>query len=246
MAKPVTRAQFKDYCLRKLGAPVTEINVDDDQVEDRIDEAISYYNDYHFDGTDKVYYSYAVTQDDIDARYIQMPDNIIGAVNLFPVGMSSGSNNLFSIRYQLVANDLQMLTNLQLVPFYMVKQNIEFIEQMLVGQQPIRYNRINNRLYIDMDWSVLNVGQFIVVEAYQVVDPDVYTKMWSERWLQNYATVLIKEQWGSNLSKYTDMPLPGGVKFNGDKIYAQAVQDRKEMEEEMMSGFSLPSTDLIG
>ena len=245
MAVPNSRESFKQYCLRKLGAPVIEINVDDDQVEDRIDEAIRYYWDYHFDGADKIYYKHKVTQDDIDNRYITMPDNVLGVVNLFPIGQALNTNNLFNIRYQIALNDLYTLTSVSMVPYYMALTHVQFLEQMLVGQQPFRYNRMVNKMYIDMDWNIINIDDHLLVEAYQVVDPAVYPKAYGERLLQNYATALIKEQWGSNLKKYEGMELPGGLKFNGQKIFDEGKQERQEIEK-IIYDSSLPATDYIG
>jgi len=246
MAVPASRADFKEYCLRKLGKPVIEINVDDDQVEDRIDEALLYFADYHFDGTEKTYYKYQVTQTDIANKYITLPDNIIGAVDLFPIGQALNTNNLFNIRYQIALNDLYTLTSVSMVPYYMSIQHIQFLEQMLVGQKPIRYNRHVNKLWIDMDWTITNVGDYIIVVCYQVVDPDVYTRTWGDRWLGRYAACLIKQQWGGNLTKFTGMKLPGGVQFNGAQILADATAEREALEKEMITSYSLPVTDMIG
>jgi hypothetical protein len=246
MAVPNSRESFKQYCLRKLGAPVIEINVDDDQVEDRIDEALLYFADYHFDGTEKIYYKYQVNSTDRTNKYITMPDNIIGAVNLFPIGQGLNTNNLFNIRYQIALNDLYTLTSVSMVPYYMALTHVQFLEQMLVGQQPIRYNRHVNRLYIDTDWSIVNDGDFIIVEAYQVVDPNTFTKTWGDRWLARYAEALIKQQWGQNLKKYQGMQLPGGLTFNGQKIYDEATEERRALELEMITSYSLPNTDMIG
>ena len=247
MAAPTTKDQFKEYCLRKLGKPVIEINVDDDQVDDRIDEAIRYYWDYHFDGSDKIYYKYAVTVEDIANKYITLPENIIGVVSIFPVGDPRiRSDDLFNIRYQIALNDLYTLTNVSLVPYYMAMQHLALMAELLVGQQPIRYNRMKNRLYIDMDWTTMRPGVFLLVEAYEVVDPAVWNDAWNDRWLQNYATALIKKQWGSNLTKFTGMSLPGGVQFNGEKILDDAVAEVNKMEAEMISNYSMPVFDMIG
>ena len=175
-----------------------------------------------------------------------MPDNIIGAVNIFPVGQALNTNNLFNIRYQIALNDLYDLTATTLVPYYLAMQHIQFLEQMLVGMQPIRYNRHMNRLYVDMDWNKVNVGEYLVAEAYQIVDPDVYTDAWGDRWLQRYATALIKRQWGSNLTKFIGVQLPGGMQFNGQKIYDDAVNEIDELEHEMVMNYSLPLSDMIG
>jgi hypothetical protein len=246
MAIPASRADFKEYCLRKLGKPVIEINVDDDQVEDRIDEALIYFADYHFDGTEKTYYKYQVQQTDIDNKYITLPDNIIGAVDLFPIGQALNTNNLFNIRYQIALNDLYTLTSVSMTPYYMAMQHVQFLEQLLVGQKPMRYNRHVNKLYIDMDWTITNIGDYIIVVCYQVVDPDVYTKTWGDRWLGRYASALIKQQWGNNLTKFTGMKLPGGVQFNGAQILADATAEREALEKEMITSYSLPVTDMIG
>ena len=246
MAVPTTRATFKENCLRRLGKPVIEINVDDDQVEDRIDEALRYYWDYHFDGSEKIYYKHQITQTDITNRYITLPENIIGAVNLFPIGQALNTNNLFNIRYQIALNDLYTLTSVSMVPYYMALTHVQFLEQLLVGQQPIRYNRHINRLYVDMDWNIVNEGDYLIVEAYQVVDPATYSDAWNDRWLLRYAACLIKQQWGTNMKKFEGMQLPGGLKFNGQQIYNEATQERDALEKEMIMSYSIPVTDMIG
>lgn len=246
MAIPVDRATFKEYCLRRLGKPLNEINIDDDQLEDRIDDALQYFWDYHFSGSEKTYYKYQITAQDKTNRYITMPDNIIGVVNIFEIGQALNTNNLFNIRYQIALNDLYTLTSVSMVPYYMALQHVQFLEQMLVGKQPLRYNRYVNKLYIDMDWNIVNEGDYVIVEAYQVVDPEVYIKVWTDRWLQRYATCIIKQQYGTNLKKYGSMPLPGGITFNGQKIYDEATDEREELEKEMIRSYSLPVTDFLG
>ena len=246
MAVPATRNDFKEYCLRKLGKPVIEINVDDDQVEDRIDEALKYYWDYHFDGTSKLYYKHQFTQEDIDNKYITLPQNIIGAVNIFDIGDYIATNNIFNIRYQIALNDLYTLTYQSMVPYYMAFQHLQLLEGLLVGKQPIRYNRNTNKLHIDVNWEKVVVGTYLVVEAYEVVDPTTFTDVWNDRWLQRYATALIKKQWGSNLTKFIGMQLPGGVQYNGEKIYNDATEEIEKYEQEMISSYSLPVTDMIG
>jgi hypothetical protein len=246
MALPSSRAQFKNYCLRALGAPVVEINVDDDQIEDRIDEALQTFWDYHFDGVEKIFYKYQVTAQTKIDRYVPVPENIIGVINLFPIGQSMNSNNLFNIRYQIALNDLYTLTSVSMVPYYMAFTHIQFLEQMLVGQQPLRYNRHVNKLYIDMDWNIINEGDFIVAEAYQVVDPNTYTDVYKDRWLLKYATCLIKKNWGTNLKKFQNMQMPGGLTFNGQQIYDEAVAEEKELMQELVNSWSLPASDMIG
>ncbi len=247
MAVPTSRTEFKAYCLRKLGAPVIEINVDDDQVDDRIDESLRYYWDYHFDGSDKIYYKHQVSQEDKDNKYITLPENIIGAVSVFSIGDPIvRSDDLFNIRYQIALNDLYTLTSVSMVPYYMVMEHLSLISELLVGKQPIRYTRHKDRLYVDMDWEKFQPGEFMLVEAYEVVDPTVYTDVWGDRWLQNYCASKIKYQWGTNLTKFTGMTLPGGVQFNGQNILADATREIATMEQEMISSFSLPVAHMIG
>lgn len=247
MASPTTRTEFKNYCLRRLGAPVIEINVDDDQVEDRIDDALRYYWDYHFDGAEKLYYKHAITAEDKNNKYIIMPENIIGVVNLFSIADPSiRSDDLFNIRYQIALNDLYTLTSVSMVPYFLVMENLALISEMLVGKQPIRYNKNMNKLYCDMDWGRLNEGEFLLVEAYQVVDPEIYPDVWKDRWMMQYATALIKRQWGSNLTKFSGMQLPGGLTFNGQKIYDDAVAEITDLEKNMIASYSLPVADMVG
>jgi len=247
MAVPTTRAEFKDYCLRRLGSPVIEINVDDDQVEDRIDDALKYYWDYHFDGSSKEYYKHQIVQDDIDNKYITLPENIIGAVSIFNIGDPAvNSDDLFNIRYQIALNDLYTLTSVSMVPYYMTMQHLALVQEIIVGKQPIRYNRHINRLYVDMDWDKVRIDNYLLVEAYQIVDPDVYADVWKDQWLSRYATAQIKRQWGSNLTKFIGMQLPGGLQFNGQKIYDDAAAEIEKLEQEMISSYSLPVLDMIG
>lgn len=246
MSIPTTRAEFTEYCLRKLGKPVIEINVDDDQVSDRIDEALQYFYDYHFDGSEKTYYKKVIDDTDKANKYITMPDNIIGAVNIFDMGSAIGLNNIFNIRYQIALNDLYTLTSVSMVPYYMAMSHVQFLEQLLIGKKPLRYNRHMNKLYIDMDWDQIATGNYVIVEAYQIVDPAVYTKAWNDRWLQRYASCLIKQQWGQNLKKFEGMKMPGGLTFNGQKIFDEATEERNSLEKEMIYTYSLPATDMIG
>lgn len=245
MANPTTRSEFKENCLRRLGKPVIEINVDDDQIEDRIDEALSYFWDFHFDGLEQTFYKWQVTADDKANKYVTVPDNIIGVVDLFDIGDATSTNNLFNIRYQIALNDLYDLSRYELVPYYMNFQNIRMIEEILVGKQTFRYNRHLNRLYIDMDWDRIATGNYIIAKAYRVVDPSTYTDVWKDRWLLRYGAALIKKQWGSNLTKFEGMQLPGGLTFNGTKIYDDAVQEIQQLEEEILN-MSLPPEDMVG
>lgn len=242
---PNSRATFKEFCLRKLGKPVLEINIDDDQLDDRIDEALRYYYDYHFDGTEKVFLKHQITAQDLTNKYIQLPDNIIGAVEIFPIGGALQTNNMFSIRYQFLLNELYNLTSMAILPYYMTMTNIAEMEQWLVGKQPIRYNRNANLLYIDQSWDLIAEGVYLIVVAYQVINPDVYVRAWSDYWLQEYATCLIKLNWAGNMSKFVDMPMPGRMKFNAAALKQEALADKTRIEQQIRDS-SLPACDMIG
>jgi len=246
-SKPATREEFKDFCLRRLGAPLLEINVDEDQVEDCIEMAFSYYYDYHFDATEKVYLAHQVTQTDIDNKYLSISDSVIGIVNILPIGNSYSTNNLFNLRYQIALNDLFAFNTGPFAPYYMALQNVALAEELFVGKQGIRFQRHSNKLYVDIAWGEkIVLGEYMIIEAYQKIDPDVYTDMYNDRWLQRYCTALIKKQWGENLKKFEGMSMPGGVSFNGQKIWDEAKEEIDAMEEEMISSYSLPVTDMLG
>jgi hypothetical protein len=234
--------------LRALGKGILQINVTDEQVDDRIDEALKYYYDYHFDGSDRVYLRHQITATDITNKYIDTPENVIGITQIFDVGRSSSINvnNIFSFTYQYALHDMYNIHSTSMIPYYTARMNINLIEELLVGAQPVRYNRHMNRLYVDMDWSRVNEGDFLVVEAYQIVDPEEYTDVWSDRWLQRYTEALIKRQWGSNLKKFGGMQLPGGIIMNGQQIYEEAVEEIEKLEQEMITSYSLPVYDMMG
>ena len=247
MAVPSSRETFKEFCLRRLGKPVIEINVDDDQVGDAIDTALNYYHDYHFDGSQRTFLKHQVTADDKTNGYISISDsNTIGIIDIFDIGDATSTNNLFNIRYQIALNDLYDLSRYDLVPFYMNFMNIRFIEEILIGKQPLKFNRHINRLYVDMDWDKFNTGDYLIAEVYNKVDPETYTDVYGDRWLAEYATALIQIQWGRNLTKFVGMQLPGGVQFNGDTILSQGLEAKNKLEEEMLSSYSLPVHDMTG
>jgi len=246
MAAPNSKATLKEYCLRRLGKPVIEINIDDDQMDDRIDEALMFYQDYHFDGTQDMWLKHVVTDTDKTNEYITVSNDYIGIVDIFDIGDSTSTNNLFNVRYQIALNDMYDLSRMDLVPYFMNMMNLRHIEEMLVGKQPIRYNRHVNKLYIDMDWGKVTAGQYIIAKGYMKVNPDTYTDLYNDRWLQRYVTALFQIQWGKNLTKFVGMQLPGGVQFNGDQILQQGLDERIKLEEEMISSYSLPVHDMTG
>lgn len=246
MSMPNSREEFKQYVLRKLGAPVIKINVDDDQVDDRIDEALLMFANYHADGTDKVYYAHAITQQDIANRYLQMPPGTIGATEIFALGTSFGLGDMFNIRYQIALNDLYNLTSVSMVPYYMTMRHLEFLDELLVGRKPVRYNRHDNKFFVDMDWNAVSAGDFIVAVTYVVLDPDANPDIWQDAWLLRYATALVKLQWGEHLTKFIGMKMAGGLQYNGERILTDAQREKTELEHELHSSYSLPASDMIG
>jgi hypothetical protein len=246
-SKPASRDEFREFCLRRLGAPLLEINVADEQVEDCIEMAFSYYYDYHYDATEKVYLARQVTQQDIDNKYLSIEDSVIGVTNILPIGNSYSTNNLFNLRYQIALNDLFAFNTGPFAPYYMALQNVALAEELFVGKQGIRFQRHSNKLYVDIAWGEkIVLGEYMLIEAYQKINPDTYTDMYNDRWLQRYCTALIKKQWGENLKKFEGISMPGGVSFNGQKIYDEATDEIQAMESEMISSYSLPVTDMLG
>ena len=241
MAAVTSREQLKEYCLRRLGAPVIEINVDGDQVEDRIDDAFQFYREYHYDAVEKVYLKHLITAEDITNQYLTMSDAITGIERVFPFMNKSTGTNIFDIKYQILINDLYTLMSTDLIYYTAVRQELELINQLLVGQKPIRFNRNMNRLYIDMDWAADVVpGTYIIVDCWRILDPDTFTDVYNDMMLKKYATALIKRQWGENLKKFQGVQLPGGVTINADQIYQDAIAEITQIEAEMQSRFELP------
>lgn len=236
-----SRQGLIDYCLRSLGHPVVEINVDDDQVEDRIDEAFEFYREYHYDAVEKVYFKHQLTANNMSNHYVELNDAIVGVERVLPFSNKSTGINIFDIRYQILINDLYSLMSTDLIYYTQVRQQLELINQTLVGTKPVRFNRHMNRLYIDMNWDGdVYEGDFLIVEGWRILDPDTFTDVYNDRWLKKYATALIKRQWGINMKKFDGVLLPGGVTLNGQRIYDEATAEIKAIEDEMQSNYELP------
>tara|TARA_Y100000389_G_scaffold152800_1_gene152894 strand:- start:1098 stop:1841 length:744 start_codon:yes stop_codon:yes gene_type:complete len=247
MAQPTTREQFKGWVLRKLGAPVIDINVSDEQIDDRLDEAIDFWRDYHYNGSQLVYMKHQITQDDKDNGYITLPTTILGISGIFNMQSSiSSGGGIFNVQYQFVLNNLEDITGYNITNYFMSMQHLEFLQEMLVGKPMIRYNKHINKLHIDAGMDTMPVGEYLIIEAYDVIDGDTYSDVWSDRWLQNYASTLVKEQWGSNLTKFNGMQLVGGVSFNGEQILSDAKEERRLMEEEAIGELQPLQYNYIG
>jgi hypothetical protein len=198
-----------------------------------------------------MYFKYEIQQEDIDNKYITLPEYIIGATRIFPLGglSASGSSDiLFNTEYHLIADILYNLNNMApagLTQYFMTMQHLTLIQEMIVGQQPIRYNRHVNRLYVDMDWRKVAPGRFFLVEVFQVVDPEEFTDVWEDRWLQNYTRALMAEQWASNLIKFPDMQLPGGQRINVEGMMSRALDMKEKLELELKESYTAPPLDFM-
>ena len=270
MATPATREQLKQYALRTLGKPVIEINVDDDQLEDRIDEALQYFAQYHYDSIRRTYLKYKLTAADKtrlaainpssetatknsvsttwyeDNNYLVVPESVISVINIFPFS-DKGNLNLFDVRYQLRLNDLYDFSSTSVINYDIVLRHLDFLDHVLVGEKPIRFNQHDNRLYIDMDWSNdLETDEWIVIECYRKLDPTVYTDVFNDIYLKRYVTALFKKQWGANLSKFAGVTMVGGVTLNGQQIFSEAISDIEKLEKEIRDSFELNPAMMIG
>jgi len=278
MAKPASRQELIDYCLRRLGAPVLEINVDDDQIDDLVDDALQYFNERHFDGVERMYLKYQITQDDIDrgkatsktprgpgittttatstsgttfnwyesSNYIQVPDSVIGIEKVFKFDTSSISGGMFSIKYQLFLNDLYYFNSVELLQYAMVKSYLEDIDFLLTTDKQLRFNKRQNRLYLDIEWGAQSAGNFLVLDCYRILNPNDFTKVYNDSFVKRYLTALIKRQWGQNLIKFRGVKLPGGLEFNGREIYEDAEREIDERTTRMSMDYELPPYDFIG
>ena len=281
MAQPTTRQELIDYCKRKLGAPVLEINVADEQIDDLVDDAIQLFQERHFDGVYPTFYKYKITQNDIDrgrspgnnsvvglvtttvttnivgtattfsytenSNYLQVPPNIIGVNKIFQFdGNNAITNNMFSIKYQLFLNDVYSFGALEILSYAMVKTYLEDLDFLLNTQKQIRFNKRQDRLYLDIDWGSISVGTYIIIDCYSTLDPNDYTRIYNDSFLKPYLTSLIKRQWGQNLIKFQGVKLPGGIELNGRQIYDDGQKEIDTLMEKMSNTYELPPFDMIG
>jgi len=270
---PITsRETLKQYALRALGKPVIEINVEDDQVEDRIDEALQYFAQYHYDGVERMYLKYQVTADDItrarsdetlstvtdtadstvtasfkeQKNYIPMPSNVMSVIKIFPF-TDKAALNLFDVRYQLRLNDLYDFSSTSIIHYDMTLRHLDLLDHILVGERPLRFNQHKNRLYIDMDWqNDVDAGDFIVIECYRKLDGSTFTDVFDDIFLKKYLIQLVKRQWGANLSKFQGVAMLGGVQMNGEQIYTQAIEEIQRLEEQIQLSYELPPNYMVG
>jgi hypothetical protein len=280
MAQPSSRQELIDYCLRKLGAPVLEINVAEEQVEDLVDDALQLFQERHFDGVYQTYLKYKVTQEDIDrgrakgidgvgvastsatanivgtattfnyyenSNYLQVPSHVVGVNKIFHFeGSNSIASGMFSIKYQLFLNDIYYWGSTELLTYAMTKTYLEDIDFLLTTQKQIRFNKRQDRLYLDIDWSSLRPNEYLIIDCYRMMDPNDYSKVWNDSFLKPYLTALIKKQWGQNLIKFQGVKLPGGVELNGRQLFDDGQRELDTIVEKMSSTYELPPMDMVG
>jgi len=273
-----SREKLKDYCLRALGAPVVEINLADEQIEDRLDDALRFFSEYHFDGVEKVYLKYQVTSTDISRGYIELKsdnrkavggglensdaiidateegrtdedvliENLITSVTrIFP--FTQQSVGMFDIRYQYALNDLYTFGTIDLVQYDLTQQYLTLLRQFLSPDKSVRFSRVQNRLYIDMNWAQqVAAGMYLIIECYRILDPRIYPEVYEDRLLKRYATALFKKQWGVNLSKYSGIKLPGDITLRGTEIASEATTEIDNLEKEIISKYELPADFMMG
>lgn len=248
MAENTTREELKQYCLRRLGAPVIKINVDDLQLEDRIDDALQFYQDYHYDATESFYWKHEITQQDIDQKYFSIDPGIIGITRIFPLNDTITKANMFDLRYQLRLHELYDFTSTSYTNFSITMQHLRNLEMMFTGDIPIRFQRHTHRLYPDWAWGSAQapVGMTVVAEGIKVIDPETFDSVYNDMWLKKYTTALFKRQWGEQMKKYGGVQLPGGITLNGKEIFDEALSDIQQLESEMQDKFSLPPQFQMG
>jgi hypothetical protein len=281
MAQPSTRQELIDYCKRKLGAPVLEINVADEQIDDLVDDAVQFFQERHFDGVYPTFFKYKITEQDVargtatvdkspvglastsatanivgtattftyyeNSNYLQVPPNIIGVTKIFHYdGSNTLTNNMFSVKYQLFLNDVYYWGTTELLSYAMVKTYLEDLDFLLTTQKQIRFNKRQDRLYLDIDWSGVRAGDFVILDCFSTLNPNDYARVWNDSFIKPYLTSLIKKQWGQNLIKFQGVKLPGGVELNGRQLYDDAQKEIDILMEKMSNTYELPPFDMIG
>ncbi len=292
MAKPSSRQELVEYALRRLGAPVLEINVADDQLDDILDDTIQHFQERHYDGVIRTYLKYELTQADIDrgsnfnpftnpeistatnmyagatgvttskyienSNYIQLPDHIIGvervmvppaatgSAGYYPgLGLGSGGSPVAMGGYAGLGG-MGMLGGGDMISIYMAQMWRSTYEYLFDPAAMIRFNKRQDRLYLDINWNRLTAGSIIVIDCYRALDPAEFCQIYNDSWVKKYLVSAIKKQWGQNLIKFTGTKLPGGIEMNGRQLYDDGVRELEEIKRDMSSSFELPPLDFVG
>ena len=250
MAKPTNRATLIDYCKRALGDPVIEINVDEDQLDDRVDQALDYFQEFHSDSMLRTYIKHQLTATDVTNKYIAMPANVLQVKRVLPFQLSTQGSSMFDVKYQLMLHDITNMTSFlgDVGYFSQIQQYTQLLDMTLNGHPQHDYSFHQQRVYIhgDFEDETLKADEYVVIEALVAIDTNTHTSVWNDKFLKAYATQLIKQQWGANLIKFSGMQLPGGVTMNGDAIYEQATQEIMRLQEEVRLEHEDPVSFFIG
>jgi hypothetical protein len=271
MANINSRNELIDYCLRRLGYPVLEINVDQDQLNDRLDDALQYFQERHFDSIQRVFLKHKLLPDEKEIirnqpsyenaessvgittalfeeanNFIPLPDTIVGVNAIFKTDSSTISRGMFNLKYQLFLNDLYYFGTIDLLNYAMVKTYLEDISRIISPDVQLRFNKKQHRLYLDIDWGMITTNSYIIIDCYRIVDPNQFPDVYNDYWLKKYLTATIKMQWGQNMSKFSNVQLLGGVTMNGDKLYADAERELENIERQLRDEYEEPPLGLIG
>tara|TARA_R110002153_G_scaffold230255_3_gene383443 strand:+ start:335 stop:1096 length:762 start_codon:yes stop_codon:yes gene_type:complete len=253
MAEVTSRQTLVEHCLRRLGEPVIEINVDDDQIDDKVDDAIQYFREYHTDASYKYYFKHLMTADEVDNGYIDLgSNNILSITRMLPITSSyAASRSFFNVKYQLMLNDMASMNTFigDLGYYNQMQQYLSLLDDMLGGQPQLSWDRLTNRLYLfgDTTDGDIKAGDYIILEVYMIQDPQFTGgRFWNNMFMKDYTTQLIKQQWGQNLMKFENMQLPGGVMLNGRQFYEDATAAIEQLRENMRSEFELPADFFVG
>lgn len=247
MAKITNKTKFVQYCLRQLGAPVINIEVHDLQIDDCYEDCVRMLQDFHMNGVERMYLKHQITQENLDLGYFTLPDSIIGVSKVFPLtGSQTGANYIFDINYQIRLNDLWDLSSASIGYYSMLRQYTNTLDQMFNGQPMYRFNRVQNRIYIDVAQPKLKLGMYLIFEVHKALLPEEFPELYEEPWMKKYMTALIKKQWGSNLKKFNNVQTIGGTILDGQLIFNEAVQDIEDLKVELRNTYEEPLNFYVG
>lgn len=245
MAQPTNRQTFIAYCLSKLGATVNNVELSDFQADAAVDDALQKFREYHYDGTLRTYLAHQITSDDITNRWIPCDDSIVSVVRVLKT--QSSTINLFDIRYQLRLQDFYNFSNVSMVHYEITQEKMALLDWMLNPDPTVAFERYTNQIHFNTDWqNNVAVGDFIVAEVYAIVDEVTFPRVWQDDWLKRYATALMKQNWGSNLKKYSGIQQIGGVTLNGKEIYDEATEEIEKLLARLYSDYQPPPRIFIG
>ena len=245
----VDRNAFGMYCLRKLGAPVIRINVSPDQIEDRIDEAIQVWHEKHYDATEKLWVAYKLTADDISSGQITIPSDIHIIDAMIPMSTIYNKNNsdgIFSYQYQFTMANLSPWQPLDMLNYYITMTHLGEMNDLINTTERFEYTKHKNKLIVYRGFSNMKVDDTMCFHAHKKILPDTDSAAWEDKWLKQYATALIKQQWGSNMKKHGEIQLLGGVTVNGQQIFDEATIELKELEEALTATYEEPVSFQLG